>query len=765
MLTITRCSNAITEEQILEKARGILSQFDHLRFIFNGFEDAKFYSINNKNIVFVKCIRGDTNSVDYLRRIENALSNLIVQKKLFLKRNEQVNTKFMNRITSSDRSDFLSVISEIFVADFLLSLLGPSNFQYEEGKKSEGKPDFIIHVNNRLYALEMKTLMKGRTEEKIETIFDQVCTNILISIMERDLTCNIIIRIDTSRLCVNQEKRIDVERSREYIMSYFDKLYILSLARSQITIDFEHIRSSVSIDENTLENKASQVFKNVAHYSFITFDQNDNAVLDAITRWLERIEIKDLLLCPFDTLSIVINQGTSCVSISPIDIDFEKDLRVPGIVASEMNKKSFIDQIRRALAEKNRLAQWKKGHPAIVILEVFDWHFEYFDYEGFLDLRIPIEQELVKYPDISGVILFCEIVFGNKQYQFYDGRYIENRGCRQPLHVTADELHEAGILLKYDDPLLTYDKRTDFQSLDQKHQVERVTDLINLESKLTRNDDKIEFLETIELYLCKNQVDKEIVTKLEPLVRKYCNDPDEYGVDTSVTIGEPDLILEIPPSIRRLAASCQLKITRHNPTIENINFIMKLYADSNTLIREAVCSNLECLSEVDFQAAVKIARQALEDNWRVRFFLGKFLLHIIHDHEDESLEIIKDLVQNSKKQATAPLEKDTTLEIAIRLLMHKAIRFKAQKFKRYLDEILNDTSYPAEVKKTIAFICKDDILLFDTHLFADVIEIYTTLVGNSLPEVYEKAASHLFYKLQQKGEPHYEKIKPLLEIL
>src|SRR5215207_481920 len=520
MLTIIRCNDSIVEEEVLEKARVNLSQFDNLRFIFNNFGDSKFDSSHNKNTVFVKCIRGDSNSIDYLRRMEKALCNLIDKKKLFIKRNGQVNTKFVNRITSSDPWNFSSVVSEIFVADYLLSIFGPDNFQCEEGKKNERKPDFVVNMNNRLYSFEMRTLMKGMTEEKIETIFDQVCIYILNLIKERDLTCNIIIKVDTSRLCVNQEKQIDVERSRKYLMSYFDKLDILSLARSKITIDFEYIRRLLPLAENTLDSKASQVFKNISYSSIITLDQNDEATHDTITEWLDKIEIKDLILCPFDTLGITMNQETSCVSISPLDVNFEdKHLTLPGIEASEMSRKSFIDQIRRAIEDKNKSVQWKKGHPAIIVLDIFNWHFEYFDYEGFLSLRRPIEQELEKFPDISGVILFHEIIFENKYFRFYDGRYVENRSCNPTLRVTLEELQEANILRKYNDPLLTYDKRIDFQSLNEKQQVDRIADLINSESKLTQEDDKIELFKTFELYLCKDEADNKIATKLEPLIR------------------------------------------------------------------------------------------------------------------------------------------------------------------------------------------------------------------------------------------------------
>jgi len=183
------------------------------------------------------------------------------------------------------------------------------------------------------------------------------------------------------------------------------------------------------------------------------------------------------------------------------------------------------------------------------------------------------------------------------------------------------------------------------------------------------------------------------------------------------------------------------------------------------LVREAVCSNLIYLSEVDFQAAFKIAKQVLDDNWRVRFYFGKYLQYIINEHEDEAFELIEEIVEKFKRQDTKLREKDTALEIAVHILTHKALRFKAQRFRKYFDMILNDASYPVEVKKIIAFACKGDTLLFDKNLFDEVIEVYTTLIKSPLANVYKYATFHLLYNIQQKGEPYYEKIKPLLEIL
>lgn len=278
MLTIIRCNDSFGEKEILGRARANLKQFSNLHFIFNNFESFPSNNFNNKNIIFKKCAQGDSNARDFLQRVERALCHLIDQKKLFINSYGQVNTKFIMRMTSSSPWDFFSVISEIFIADYLLSVLGPNNFQYEEGKKNERKPDFTITLNNRKYSLELRTLMKGTTEQKIETIFDEVCIYILDLLKGKDSTCNLVVRIDTSRLFLNKKRQIDVKRSINYLRTYFDKLDILSLITNKITIDFEYIRRSFELEGNTFEKKASQIFENIPPHTIFNFNKNDSEI-------------------------------------------------------------------------------------------------------------------------------------------------------------------------------------------------------------------------------------------------------------------------------------------------------------------------------------------------------------------------------------------------------------------------------------------------------------------------------------------------------
>jgi hypothetical protein len=115
------------------------------------------------------------------------------------------------------------------------------------------------------------------------------------------------------------------------------------------------------------------------------------------------------------------------------------------------------------------------------------------------------------------------------------------------------------------------------------------------------------------------------------------------------------------------------------------------------------------------------------------------------------------------KDQNVGAQKDTALEIALNILAYKALNDKTPRFKDYFDIILTDSSYPAEVKKTVAFVCKG--FLHYEVLFDAVIEVYTTLIKSPLPNVYEYASLHLFYNIKQIGKPYYKKVKPLLEIL
>jgi hypothetical protein len=235
---------------------------------------------------------------------------------------------------------------------------------------------------DKIYNLELKTLMKGTTKEKIETVFNGVCMGILSELKNKgNLKCNILVRLDTAKLCIDDEGHIDTETSKKYLFSYFDKLALLDTPGNDVTVNFEDIRGN-HFQEKDLERRASEILRNEFYSTIIkTSKQKDDRTDHDIVEWLDKIKIKDLVQCPFDSLTITRNPETSCVSISPIDINTDDEhLTIPGLLSSTMSKESYIDQIRGALKRKVELKQSKKNQPAIIILDTFNSHFNPINY-------------------------------------------------------------------------------------------------------------------------------------------------------------------------------------------------------------------------------------------------------------------------------------------------------------------------------------------------------------------------------------------------
>jgi hypothetical protein len=269
------------------------------------------------------------------------------------------------------------VLSEIHLADYLLNLFGKDHFSYEEGFKRDKKADYVIKTATQEFHLELRTLMKVTTKENIESIFEQVCVGILDSIKNRKGTRNILFRLDTARLPVDDKQRIDVDLSVNYLISCFTKLNLALLIDARIHIDFHNI-SRLDFPEESQGMKVSEILKSIELSTLFGYDKKDKNTENRLKEWLETIFVKDFKHCPFDLYEVTNNSNDTCVSISPIDIQLgNSDIVVPGSSASMMNRKSFIDQIRRAIDSKCKSGQRKVGQPSILIIDTWDWHFDY----------------------------------------------------------------------------------------------------------------------------------------------------------------------------------------------------------------------------------------------------------------------------------------------------------------------------------------------------------------------------------------------------
>jgi len=181
-------------------------------------------------------------------------------------------------------------------------------------------------------------------------------------------------------------------------------------------------------------------------------------------------------------------------------------------------------------------------------------------------------------------------------------------------------------------------KEQKFEELSEKEQENEIKRLISIHQNIITKSGKITLLESIESFLNKDKgkLNKGILFKLEPIVQKYLDDPnpqkDEFDMEKD-QIGNSLLTY---PTVRATAASCQFRLTYHNPTQENISLCVKLSKDENTLVREDVARNLRYLSVAHFPTSFEIAKKFQNDNHRILFYLMDYIRFITSAHSDES---------------------------------------------------------------------------------------------------------------------------------
>jgi hypothetical protein len=173
VLTIFRCVKALEDTALLSTAKKTLKNYPTLNQIFDNFNSFPNFSYKSPNVILSKCAKADSKSIDYLNRTEKELTNLIHNGKIKTENDGKVDKKIVNRITSKIPSEYLPVLAEIHLANYLLDLFGKDHFYYEEGFKGAKKADFVVTAMDRELHFELRKLMKVTTKESIEAIFAQ----------------------------------------------------------------------------------------------------------------------------------------------------------------------------------------------------------------------------------------------------------------------------------------------------------------------------------------------------------------------------------------------------------------------------------------------------------------------------------------------------------------------------------------------------------------------------------------------------------------
>ena len=304
-----------------------------------------------------------------------------------------------------------------------------------------------------------------------------------------------------------------------------------------------------------------------------------------------------------------------------------------------------------------------------------------------------------------------------------------------------------------------------FEELSERNQEKIILKIIKLWQNKVVKSEKIDLLENIESFLQKDKgkLDDAILVQLEPIVQVFLNDPDPKEDNVEMKddqIGSLSLLTY--PTIRATAASCQLRLTYHRPTSENIILCQKMSQDTSSLVREDVARNLRYLVFGDFQTSFNIAKKLLNDNHRVLFYLMDYIRFITGRHPDESFYFCDYFLNTRGKEK--PLDsRDFIIDNVTSITLHMALKQNNKKFSELFEKILKDNSYNYIVKQIIAFQCKDKSILFDESFKNKVLEIYNILFDSPDPHVRNDADFFLLHVITDKKKSFLPEIKPILE--
>jgi len=310
-------------------------------------------------------------------------------------------------------------------------------------------------------------------------------------------------------------------------------------------------------------------------------------------------------------------------------------------------------------------------------------------------------------------------------------------------------------------------KEKKFEELSEKEQENEIKRSISTHENIIIKSDKISFLENIESFLNinKEKMKKDILNQLEPIIEKFCNDSDpdpnknDFGMEKDQFSSSSLLTYS---TVRATAAACQLRLTYHKPSPDNIELCKKLSDDKSSLVREDVARNLRYLSASAFPASFEIAKKFQSDNHRILFYLTDYMLFITGAHPDESFYFCKLFLDTRGKEELKD-NRDYVIDTVTTITIQMALKKKNQKFVELFNKILEDDTYNYVVKHTIAFRCKDESILFDDSLKTDVLHIYEKLFESPNRDVRNDADFFLLNVITREKKSFLPEIKPLLE--
>lgn len=282
---------------------------------------------------------------------------------------------FCARISNLDHDKSKSAFDEIVTMYKLANKIGIENIKYEPKVRKDKNCDIGLVYNNTEIYLELTFIRSvNRANAKINNIFHKVAKYIYDKIDVRP-NLHIMLELDTRKLCFDKNSHIDVDQSIRKLCKDVDKLPISDL-----------------------------------------FELNYHMPVDKL------VKQKDT---PF-----VAAYSTKGEYFS-IRIKRESNLRNSEL--NEIDKKSFLNQIKNKLEEKISTKQYKYGHPFIIMINIHESSYDidpnYCNHDA---LKKTISDTLLNRNFISGVLVYTD--------EYEDGIYFVNNNANDNIKLNVQTI-------------------------------------------------------------------------------------------------------------------------------------------------------------------------------------------------------------------------------------------------------------------------------------------------------------------------------------
>ena len=308
-------------------------------------------------------------------KLENSL-------KMSKKFSEKKYKAFCIRISSLDHNESKSAFDEIVAMYKIANSIGIENVTYEPKVQNDKNCDIgIIYKNSEIY-LELTFIRSVNIiNDKINHICNKAAKYMYDKIDNR-VNIRIILELDTQKLCFDKNSYINVEQSIKKLYDHIDNLHTSVLSRQ------------------THENKKSSIHNYCSIFSNIlnTCEKKNNMA-------------KTKTLQPF--VNIYTDNGEYfSIRINRSSYRFNSKF-------DEIDKNSFLNQIKNKIIEKRSTNQYKNGHPFIIMINV---HVTSYDIDPIYcnhdSLKKIIFDTLLDYKFISGILIYDD--------DYYYGLYFKN---------------------------------------------------------------------------------------------------------------------------------------------------------------------------------------------------------------------------------------------------------------------------------------------------------------------------------------------------